>query len=85
MNAVLSALVIFLLRFYQKCISPLFPGHCRFRPTCSHFAVEAVQTHGIVKGLYLAAHRLCRCHPWGGAGYDPVPPAAPRHPRNIMR
>lgn len=84
MNAVACAGVIFLLRVYQYCLSPLFPGHCRYRPTCSQYALEAVQRHGIVKGMYLAARRLLRCHPWGGGGYDPVPPAmVSPHIRNI--
>jgi putative membrane protein insertion efficiency factor len=84
MKSVARAAVVFPLRVYQWCISPLFPGHCRYRPTCSQYALEAVQTHGIVKGLYLAAHRLLRCHPWGGGGYDPVPPAAAHpHTRKI--
>ena len=84
MKVVVRTVLIFLIRVYQYCLSTLFPGHCRYRPTCSQYALEAVQTHGIVKGLLLAAHRLLRCHPWGGGGYDPVPPAAvPHHHRNI--
>lgn len=65
------------IRFYQLCISPMFPGSCRFTPTCSQYAVEALRLHGPVKGLWLAVKRVARCHPWGGCGYDPVPqPAA---------
>lgn len=73
----LSLLLVWLLvlpiRFYQRFISPLFPPACRFTPTCSQYAVEALQKHGPLKGLWLAVRRLLRCHPWGGSGYDPVP------------
>lgn len=69
-----SALVLILpIRFYQKCISPLTPPTCRFTPTCSQYAVEALRKHGPLKGLWLAVRRIFRCHPWGGSGYDPVP------------
>ncbi|MCS6822269.1 MAG: membrane protein insertion efficiency factor YidD [Microscillaceae bacterium] len=61
------------IRFYQYAISPLLPPSCRYTPTCSHYAVEAIQKHGVSKGLYLAIKRILRCHPWGGSGYDPVP------------
>ncbi|MCI5451033.1 membrane protein insertion efficiency factor YidD [bacterium] len=61
------------IRFYQCCISPLTPPSCRFTPTCSQYAIEALRKHGPVKGLWLAIRRLLRCHPWGGHGYDPVP------------
>ncbi|MCM1292437.1 MAG: membrane protein insertion efficiency factor YidD [Bacteroides sp.] len=61
------------IRFYQLAISPLFPSCCRFTPTCSQYAIEAITRHGIVRGIYLAVRRILRCHPWGGSGYDPVP------------
>lgn len=61
------------IRFYQGAISPLFPPVCRFTPTCSQYAVEAIMRHGVVKGSWLALRRIARCHPWGGSGYDPVP------------
>ncbi len=79
----LSHLLIASIRFYQKFISPLFPGVCRFRPTCSQYMIEAIRIHGPVKGLYLGTRRLLRCHPWGGSGYDPVPPKNqhPKHPK----
>ena len=64
---------ILLVRFYQICISPLKPPSCRFTPTCSQYAIEALRKHGAIKGLYLTIRRLLRCHPWGGSGYDPVP------------
>ena len=61
------------IRLYQYCISPLFPACCRYYPTCSAYAREAVLTHGIGKGGLLAVLRLLRCHPWNIGGYDPVP------------
>ena len=64
---------ILLIRFYQKCISPLKPPSCRFTPTCSQYAIEAIRKYGPIKGCWLAAKRIGRCHPWGGSGYDPVP------------
>ena len=69
----LAALLILPIRFYQRCISPMTPAVCRFTPTCSAYAVEAIKKHGPFKGLWLAVRRICRCHPWGGSGYDPVP------------
>lgn len=69
----LSRLLIIPIRFYQLCISPMFPASCRFTPTCSQYAIEAIRKHGPLKGLWLAIRRLLRCHPWGGSGYDPVP------------
>ena len=75
-RAVLRAIgwiLILPIRFYQKFISPLTPPTCRFTPTCSHYAVEAIRKHGPFKGLALAVWRILRCNPWGGSGYDPVP------------
>ena len=68
-----SQLLIAPIRFYQRFISPLTPPSCRFTPTCSQYAVEAIRKHGPIRGLYLAVRRILRCHPWGGSGYDPVP------------
>ncbi|MBQ2122059.1 MAG: membrane protein insertion efficiency factor YidD [Bacteroidaceae bacterium] len=68
-----TAILILPIRFYRKCISPLTPPACRYTPTCSQYAIEALQKHGPIKGLYLAVRRILRCHPWGGHGYDPVP------------
>lgn len=73
LSDIAKAIVIMPIRFYQLSISPLFPPCCRFTPTCSQYAVEAVRKHGIIKGLWLALKRISRCHPWGGSGYDPVP------------
>lgn len=61
------------IRFYQLCISPMLPASCRFVPTCSQYAIEAIMKHGIFRGSYLAIRRILRCHPWRGSGYDPVP------------
>ena len=69
-----KAPVLFLLRFYKRMISPLLPAACRFTPTCSEYAMEAVTVHGVIKGLWLTTKRLARCNPWGPAGPDPVPP-----------
>ena len=65
-------LALFVLRFYQRLISPLLPPACRFVPTCSEYAVEAMEKHGVAKGLWRAAARLLRCHPFCRGGYDPV-------------
>ena len=66
-------IAIMLLRFYQACISPMFPGCCRFRPTCSEYAVQAFNKYGFLKAFVLTLKRLGKCHPFGGKGYDPVP------------
>jgi hypothetical protein len=72
-------ILIFLLRVYQWTLSPVLSvifgpaGHCRFTPSCSQYAIEASQIHGVFRGGALAGRRLCRCHPWGGCGHDPVP------------
>ena len=70
---VFSFVFLALIRFYQVAISPLKPPSCRFTPTCSQYAIEAIKKHGPFKGLYLAIRRILHCHPWGGSGYDPVP------------
>lgn len=61
------------VRFYRKFISPLTPPSCRFTPTCSEYAMQAITKHGPIKGLWLAVRRILRCRPGGGSGYDPVP------------
>ena len=66
-------LPIKLIRFYQICISPYLGQNCRYTPTCSAYAIEALRKHGLVKGTGLAVWRILRCSPWGGSGYDPVP------------
>ena len=62
-----------LIRFYQWVLSPFFAGSCRYVPSCSHYALEAVERHGAMRGAWLALCRLSRCHPWGRSGLDPVP------------
>jgi uncharacterized protein len=68
-KALLSGLIL----AYRGLISPVLPGSCRYRPTCSAYALDAVRRFGAVRGGLLAVRRLARCHPWGGFGYDPVP------------
>ncbi len=69
----LSKVLLALLWFYRHCISPLTPAACRYTPTCSQYAVEAIKKYGPFKGGWLAFKRILRCNPWGGSGYDPVP------------
>ena len=69
----MRVVVLAMLRFYKRVISPWLPVACRFQPTCSEYAMQAVQRYGAIKGTRLAVLRLLRCHPWGGAGEDPVP------------
>ncbi|WP_397385660.1 membrane protein insertion efficiency factor YidD [Paenimyroides ceti] len=64
---------IFLIRFYQICISPFTPASCRYTPTCSQYTLEALKKHGLLKGGWLGIKRITSCHPWGKSGYDPVP------------
>lgn len=70
---IFSYIVLIPIYFYRYCISPLKPPTCRYMPTCSEYAVQAVKKYGPVKGVWLAVKRIARCHPWGGHGYDPVP------------
>ena len=69
----LKKILIAMIRGYQKYISPAFPRHCRFEPTCSQYAIEAIEKHGLWKGTGLAAWRILRCNPFCKSGYDPVP------------
>jgi putative membrane protein insertion efficiency factor len=81
-GTVLNALLRGVIRAYQLGISPLLLPSCRYLPSCSDYAAEAIGIHGTARGLWLALRRLSRCHPWGGSGYDPVPPpphACPHH------
>ncbi len=73
-TAVVGFVLIAVVKAYQLVISPLFPSSCRYTPTCSHYMIDAVKIHGPFKGLWLGLKRIGRCHPWGGMGYDPVPP-----------
>ncbi len=64
---------ILMIRIYKYLLSPLLPNACRYNPTCSQYAEEAIKKYGIFKGIFLGAKRIARCHPWGGHGYDPLP------------
>ena len=68
----MKTLCIVLIRFYQLFISPLFPPTCRFYPTCSQYAIEAIQKKGVLRGVWLAIKRIAKCHPFHPGGYDPV-------------
>lgn len=69
----LSYIFIFLIKVYQRVISPIIPSSCRYTPTCSQYGVEAFKKHGFFRGFWLTGKRILSCHPWGGSGYDPVP------------
>lgn len=66
-------IVVKMIRFYQLFVSPLTPSSCRFYPTCSHYAVEAVSKFGVIRGVWMSVKRISRCGPWHPGGYDPVP------------
>jgi putative membrane protein insertion efficiency factor len=70
---IVSLLLRALIRSWQLFLSPVLPPSCRYFPSCSHYAAEAIETHGPWRGGLMAARRVCRCHPWSGGGYDPVP------------
>ena len=72
-KSLLAKLLLALIAFYRTCISPLTPPACRYTPTCSQYAQEAIKKYGPFKGGWLALKRILRCNPWGGSGYDPVP------------
>ena len=69
----MKKIIIYLIKFYQITLSPLFGSNCRFQPTCSQYMIEAVNLHGVLKGLSLGFKRISKCHPFGSKGYDPVP------------
>jgi len=69
----LNKIFIALIRFYQLCISPMLGPHCRFTPTCSQYAIEAIKTYGAFKGTILTIKRISKCHPFHDGGHDPVP------------
>jgi hypothetical protein len=79
----LAAVLVAAVRAYQLVLRPVLGAHCRFEPSCSHYAVQALSRHGAVRGSWLAAVRILRCNPWHPGGYDPVPP--PRPPHSLRR
>ncbi|MBN2273538.1 MAG: membrane protein insertion efficiency factor YidD [Bacteroidales bacterium] len=80
-HALIIKLMILPVKFYKYSISPLLPNSCRHYPTCSEYAIQALNEHGIVKGSMLAIWRILRCNPWGTSGYDPVPPKKQKRTR----
>lgn len=70
----MKQLLLSLIKFYRKFISPMTPPACRFHPTCSQYGLEAIETHGAMKGGYLTVKRILKCHPFHPGGFDPVPP-----------
>lgn len=84
-SRILSAVIRLVIRFYQRILNPMLkftagPGvGCRFSPTCSHYFLQAVELHGPFRGSWYGICRIFRCHPWGGSGYDPVPPTDDTH------
>ena len=77
-------LLLLLVRFYRRFISRLLPASCRFYPTCSAYAQEALEVHGAFRGGFLTVRRICKCHPWNPGGMDPVPPlTTSKEPENF--
>jgi putative membrane protein insertion efficiency factor len=75
----MGRVLVALISVYRRVISPLIPSRCRYEPTCSAYAAEAIRVHGALRGSALALRRIARCHPWGGMGLDPVPPREVPH------
>jgi len=73
----MKTILVFILRAYQLVLSPMLGQNCRFYPSCSHYAIEALRSHGAARGSVLTLRRVCRCHPWNEGGFDPVPPPPP--------
>ncbi|NKI18298.1 membrane protein insertion efficiency factor YidD [Spongiibacter sp. KMU-166] len=82
----MQRLLIACIKFYRLCISPLMAPSCRFYPSCSHYAIDALSQHGAIRGGLLSLHRICRCHPFNAGGYDPVPPCKhSQYPPNSIK
>lgn len=81
MHQLLKQILILPIRFYRVAISPMLGPKCRFQPTCSRYAIDAIEEWGIFKGTWLALRRIFKCHPWGPFGYDPVP----KNPKNLTQ
>jgi putative membrane protein insertion efficiency factor len=73
MQKIMTTILVALVKGYQLALSPFFGQQCRFTPTCSQYAIEALQAHGSVKGVWLVLKRVLRCHPWHAGGHDPIP------------
>ena len=69
----MKKIIVYLIKFYQIALSPLLGSNCRFQPTCSQYMIEAINHHGVLKGISLGFKRISKCHPFGSKGYDPVP------------
>ena len=69
----MKTIFVYIIKLYQYTISPLLGPHCRFNPTCSNYAIEAIKKHNVLKALFITIKRISRCHPWGKSGDDPVP------------
>ena len=80
----MKRLAIGLIRLYQRTLSRLLPPTCRFKPTCSDYAVQAIEAYGVVRGGWLGVRRVCRCHPFSNGGYDPVPGTECERPGQTM-
>ena len=81
----MNRLLVWLLRAYQLLLSPMLGQNCRFYPTCSHYAIDAIRAHGAARGSLLALRRVGKCHPWNDGGFDPVPPANVKHSSSTAR
>jgi uncharacterized protein len=75
----MRSMLLMPIRVYQYAISPFLAPHCRYHPTCSEYAAEAITRHGASRGLWMGVKRVARCHPWAEGGYDPVPEKTPNH------
>ena len=71
-HKLIAPILVFLIKLYQIIISPLLGQNCRYLPTCSEYSIEALETYGFIKGIYISLKRILSCHPWGNGGYDPL-------------